>query len=180
VDELSVSISPAEPSGFDDGVYFLVTAFVNGEALFDWLDVDEFFKSLHPGGGGDPDGEGASTATRPLPIFNCSCGCFGCGGYYVDVTHTPEALVWENTYFTDGADREPFARWCYALPWRNVRDVAGELIAAIYSAQAQSPSGEVRYGSTGVEVTERLPYYLERYETLPDTGGTRDSGEVGQ
>jgi hypothetical protein len=177
MDELTVSISPAEPNGFLGGVYFLVTASVNGTPLFDYLDVDEFFKSLDPESGegrrNAPRKGAIGVVTRWLPIFNCDCGVFGCGGYHVDVTLTRDALLWE------GASPDPNAiaagtAVVYSFPWRNVRDVAGELIAAIYTAQAQSPSGEVRYGTTGVEVTERLPYYLERYEAL--AGHDMDGG----
>lgn len=28
------------------------------------------------------------------PMFNCTCGIFGCGGYYVDVTHQKDHVTW--------------------------------------------------------------------------------------
>lgn len=181
MDKLTVQIGPCEDSLFLDGVDFLVTALANGRALPDVLDVDEFFRALKGAGRVSAAGVGVRRRSkslpppaRRLPIFNCSCGCFGCGGYYVDVTLTPEALIWENAYTNEGARAEPRDRWRYAFPWHNVREVAGELIAAIYTARAQHPNCEIRYGATGVEVTERLSYYLECYEALPD--GTGRSG----
>ena len=53
-----------------------------------------------------------------------------------------------------------------AIAWENVVAVAGEILAGICVAQAKSPNGEVRYGTSGVEVTERLPFYRERRESL--------------
>jgi hypothetical protein len=169
-DELTVSFSPVEESHFDKGgVLFLVTASVNGTTLPDVLDVDEFFKSLSI----DllPTRRSGKRSRLPsaqrYPLFNCTCGVFGCGGYYVDVIIRTDGLIWENIYATLDKHQEPFARWRYVFSWDNIREISGELIAAIHGAQAQSPSGEVRYGDTGVEVTERLPFYLERYQGLP-------------
>lgn len=51
--------------------------------------VEEFFKSLlNPG---------------RYPLFTCSCGVFGCGGYYVEVVHETEGIIWltEQSPFND-------------------------------------------------------------------------------
>ncbi|WP_338543337.1 hypothetical protein [Paenibacillus tundrae] len=51
--------------------------------------VEEFFKSLlNPG---------------TYPLFTCSCGVFGCGGYYVEVVHETERIIWltEQSPFND-------------------------------------------------------------------------------
>jgi hypothetical protein len=189
MDNLAVNIEPWEQSRVEGGVCCIVQAVVNGTPLPDVLDLDEFFKSLAPLSRLDDDAVRRTVKTRKarkpvtvrcLPIFNCSCGCFGCGGYYVDVTVTADALVWENRYspFMSAASAEqgigePLARWRYAFDWANVRDVAGELLAAIYTAQAHSPNGEVGYGAFGVEVTARLPVYLEAYEALSAVTATR-------
>ncbi|MDQ0170080.1 hypothetical protein [Paenibacillus tundrae] len=51
--------------------------------------VEEFYKSL------------LSPGTYPL--FTCSCGVFGCGGYYVEVVHETERIIWltEQSPFND-------------------------------------------------------------------------------
>lgn len=28
------------------------------------------------------------------PMFTCTCGIFGCGGYYVDVAHRDQYIIW--------------------------------------------------------------------------------------
>lgn len=51
--------------------------------------VEEFFKSLlNPG---------------VYPLFTCTCGIFGCGGYYVEVIHEAERVIWltEQSPFDD-------------------------------------------------------------------------------
>ncbi|MEK3786894.1 hypothetical protein [Paenibacillus sp. FSL K6-1230] len=51
--------------------------------------VEEFFKSLlNPG---------------IYPLFTCTCGIFGCGGYYVEVIHEADRIIWltEQSPFND-------------------------------------------------------------------------------
>jgi hypothetical protein len=42
--------------------------------------VDEFFNSL--------------TQLGKFPMYTCSCGIFGCGGFYVDVLYNKETVIW--------------------------------------------------------------------------------------
>ncbi|WP_334076638.1 hypothetical protein [Paenibacillus sanfengchensis] len=51
--------------------------------------VDVFFQSL--------------LAPGKYPMFTCTCGIFGCGGYYVDVYHEDHSVIWitEQTPFMD-------------------------------------------------------------------------------
>ncbi|WP_055106876.1 hypothetical protein [Paenibacillus ihumii] len=65
--------------------------YINGNKL-DQDEVfveEEFFKSLlHPG---------------KYPMFTCTCGIFGCGGYYVEVIHEDKSVIWitEQSPFED-------------------------------------------------------------------------------
>ncbi|OMF02625.1 hypothetical protein [Paenibacillus sp. FSL H7-0331] len=70
-----------------------ISLYINGSKL-DEDEVfveDEFFKSLlNPG---------------KYPMFTCTCGIFGCGGYYVEVIHEGERVIWltEQSPFEDRA-----------------------------------------------------------------------------
>lgn len=152
MDTLSVSISPYEANLALDGYVFTVTAIVNGRSLPDWLDVDEFFSSLHQSG--------------RLPIFNCSCGCLGCGGYYMDVHAEARSVTWANRYKTDGKREAPFDDCFYRFAREDIRNAAGELLATLYTITGQNPGAEVRSGTTGVDLAERLPYYQQQYDSL--------------
>lgn len=171
LDKLAVEIEPCLEDAMEGGALFLVHVFVNGEALPDVLDVDVFFNGLDTGHLGRPERRAGKNRHWKNPIwrmppFNCSCGVFGCGGYYVDVTVAPNALIWANHYRSMSLREEPVKRWRGEFAWENVVAVAGEILAGICVAQARSPNGEVRYGTSGVEVTERLPFYRERRESL--------------
>lgn len=62
-----------------------ISLFING----DKLDEEVFFKSLLTPG--------------RYPMFTCTCGIFGCGGYYVEVIHEDKFVIWltEQTPFED-------------------------------------------------------------------------------
>lgn len=155
MDRLDVSISPFEdneaPFG---GIVFTVTAAVNGRSLPDWLDVDEFFNALGRSG--------------RLPIFNCSCGVLGCGGYFVDVQSAADCWVWANRYSGEWASIKPFDECRFVFPWRNVREAAGLLLAMLYTITAQRPGEPVYSATTGLDLAERLPYYVDKYNSLPE------------
>ena len=72
MDQLAVTIAPEEETDYGEpalGLY--ASAVVNGQELPEVLDIDVFFEAL--------------TGSGPLPLFTCTCGVFGCGGYYVGV-----------------------------------------------------------------------------------------------
>jgi hypothetical protein len=59
------------------------------------------------------------------PLFYCTCGDFGCGGYWVDVECTKDAWIWRNGYYPADED-EPEQQWPmyefeYRIPWSQVR-----------------------------------------------------------
>ncbi|WP_052714227.1 hypothetical protein [Paenibacillus dauci] len=65
--------------------------YINGNKLAEdeILVIDEFFDSLlRPG---------------KYPLFTCTCGIFGCGGYYVEVIHDTHSITWitEQSPFED-------------------------------------------------------------------------------
>ena len=153
MDRLDVRISPfrIDESPFG-GVVFTVTALVNGRTLPEWLDVDAFFGALAKDG--------------RLPVFNCSCGVLGCGGYFVDVQITPDAWIWTNRYHSEYASAAPFARCRFAFPWENVREVAGRLLATLRTITAGHPGEPVHSATTGPDLAERLPFYVEKYDAL--------------
>lgn len=72
-----------------------------------------FFQSLlHPG---------------KFPMFTCTCGIFGCGGYYVDVLHTNTTVTWitEQSPFTNASDESSNV---FIFSWSNLLNFAEELI----------------------------------------------------
>jgi len=68
-----------------------ILLYINGSKLDEdeVFVVEEFFKSiLNPG---------------KYPLFTCTCGIFGCGGYYIEVIHEVESVIWltEQSPFDD-------------------------------------------------------------------------------
>jgi hypothetical protein len=83
MDRLVVTIGPAEGVGDNEPTLGLYgAAVVNGQELPDVHDIDVFFEAL--------------TNSGPLPLFTCTCGVFGCGGYYIGVAHGADAWIWRN------------------------------------------------------------------------------------
>ncbi|CAH1207358.1 hypothetical protein PAECIP111892_02859 [Paenibacillus auburnensis] len=67
--------------------------------------VTEFFKSLAQQG--------------EFPMFTCSCGNFGCGGFYIKVNYKNQCVLWETEQATYGK---------FLFSRNNIRLVALELI----------------------------------------------------
>ncbi|MFE4709804.1 MULTISPECIES: hypothetical protein [unclassified Paenibacillus] len=68
-----------------------IALYINGEKLDqdEVFVVNEFFQSL--------------LCPGKYPMFTCTCGIFGCGGYYVEVIHEVEHVSWltEHSPFLD-------------------------------------------------------------------------------
>jgi hypothetical protein len=61
------------------------------------------------------------------PMFTCTCGIFGCGGYYVDVVHNNETMIWttEQSPFTDSTFKDSNR---FVFSWSNIIEFTEELI----------------------------------------------------
>ncbi|ULL16410.1 hypothetical protein DVH26_19365 [Paenibacillus sp. H1-7] len=74
---------------------------------------EEFFKSLlNPG---------------KYPLFTCTCGIFGCGGYYVQVIHEDNSMIWvtEQSPFKDRSFKSSNK---FVFSWDQIISFSEELI----------------------------------------------------
>jgi hypothetical protein len=75
--------------------------------------IDEFFNSLlYP---------------AKYPMFTCTCGIFGCGGYYVEVRHVEETVIWQ-TEQHPFSDKSIKSSNKFIFPLSNIIDFAEELV----------------------------------------------------
>jgi hypothetical protein len=137
MDQLAVTLTPAEGAGYNEptlGLY--AAAVVNGQELPEVLDIDVFF--------------GALTGTGVLPLFTCTCGVFGCGGYYIGVAHTADAWIWRNRYPPDDAPNPAHVMEVGELrfAWPQVRAVATDLLATLHGLQRDKPGVRLMVAST--------------------------------
>lgn len=81
--------------------------------------VEQFFNSLlHPG---------------EYPMFTCTCGIFGCGGYYVNVSHTSEGILWstERTPFKEFSELPHLNRTIFHFTWEGIVSVAQQFLSQL-------------------------------------------------
>lgn len=92
-----------------------ILLYINGSKLDEdeVFEVDEFFKSiLNPG---------------IYPLFTCTCGIFDCGGYYVEVIHEIEGVIWltEQSPFNDRTIKSSNK---FTFSWDQILHFSEELI----------------------------------------------------
>ncbi|MDQ0114040.1 hypothetical protein [Paenibacillus harenae] len=88
-----------------ESVYLYVNEIRINEHADEVFVITEFFNSL--------------ACERKFPMFTCSCGIFGCGGFYIDVYHKKESVIWCTEQSSN--KKHIFSR-------ENIRFVAEELI----------------------------------------------------
>lgn len=157
MDQLAVTLAPAEGAGYNEptlGLY--AAAVVDGLELPEVLDSDVFSEAL--------------TGTGVLPLFTCTCGVFGCGGYYSGVAHTADAWIWRNRYPPDAAPNPAHVMEVGELgfAWPQVRAVATDLLATLHRLQRDKPGVRLTAASTGIDLRDRLAYYEEQVQAIPD------------
>ncbi|MFU1795607.1 hypothetical protein ACM1RC_17230 [Paenibacillus azoreducens] len=96
-------------------VEWIISLYINGDKL-DEDEVfveEEFFKSL--------------LSPRKYPMFTCTCGVFGCGGYYVEVIHESDELIWltEQSPFMDRSIKSSNR---FVFSWNQIISFSEELI----------------------------------------------------
>lgn len=81
-----------------------VELYADREAMDDIVDIEVLFAAIKTDG--------------HYPLFTCSCGCFGCGGYYVDVACRDDFWILRNKY--DPNSDKLIAEFEYRFPWEQV------------------------------------------------------------
>lgn len=63
-------------------------------------------------------------------MFTCTCGIFGCGGYYVDVVHNNETMIWttEQSPFMDSTIKSSNI---FVFLWTNIIEFTEEFIQGL-------------------------------------------------
>lgn len=92
--------------------------------------VEEFFKSiLSPG---------------IYPLFTCSCGVFGCGGYYVEVIHEAERIIWltEQSPFSDQTIESSNK---FIFSWAQIIEFSRELLQEFEHLKSMMSSNELEF-----------------------------------
>lgn len=106
---LTVQLSH-EPSPVG-GISVFAKVLVGKKRMPDILDVAIFFQALEHSG--------------RYPLFTCECGCFGCGGYYVEVECTKQEWILRNTYHP--LEKRLLERFEYHVVWKQVYQAARQI-----------------------------------------------------
>ncbi len=139
MDRIKITI---EQEFVDDGAMF-VSVYINGQTMPKMLNLDAFFAVKEQQG--------------QVPLFTCGCGDFGCGGYYVDVVCTNEALTLHNSYHRFNHTLQ--AEFEYLLEWQQVRGVAEEIVTCLQKVQERNPQAFVTLGHCGENLLDRINEY---------------------
>lgn len=78
------------------------------------------------------------------PMFTCTCGIFGCGGYYVDVVHDNEAMIW-TTQQSPYEDKTIKSTNRFVFSWSNIIDFSEKLIQRLEELQSLMISNELEF-----------------------------------
>jgi hypothetical protein len=99
------------------------------------LDVDEFFKAMETPG--------------ISPLFTCSCGGFGCGGYFVKVIHDQTGVIFKNSYKPEGTldDSNLIDRFEFAVPWGDIKRMSEKILEIIAEIISKWPGYLIFSGS---------------------------------
>ena len=139
MDRIKITI---EQEFVEDGPMF-VSVYINGQTMYGILNLEAFFAVKEQQG--------------QMPLFTCGCGDFGCGGYFVDVACTDEALILHNSYHRFNHTLE--AEFEYFLDWQQVRGVAEEIIMYLQKVQERNPQAFVTQGYGGENLLDRISEY---------------------
>lgn len=149
--EFEYEESPAS----NNGIGFFITVWFNDVNMKDILDVDEFFKVI--------DTAGIS------PLFTCSCGGFGCGGYYVEAIHEKTGIVFKNSYkpLETVAESSIIERFEFTVSWEEIYRMGKQILDLLEEIIAKWPGYLIFSGSySELDLAERIDCYRETWHRL--------------
>jgi hypothetical protein len=90
------------------------------------------------------------------PMFTCTCGIFGCGGYFVEAAHNNETMIW-TTEQSPFMDRSINSSNIFVFSWSNIIEFTEELIQRLEELKSLMLSNEIEFR-----------YDLEKYKDIMD------------
>ncbi|MBP2654661.1 MAG: hypothetical protein H6Q73_2230 [Firmicutes bacterium] len=129
--QMTVNITHEEsPAG---GISVFVDVYFGERKMQDILDVAVFFQAIVKSG--------------RYPLFTCGCGCFGCGGYYVDVECTDKDWILRNKYHP--LEKSLLENFEYHVSWEQVHNVAAQIKGYIMQLIQKNPGTMLMSGTIG-------------------------------
>ncbi|WP_028775918.1 hypothetical protein [Shimazuella kribbensis] len=156
MDQIQIDIDQDDSAISNQAISLFVTVYINNKKQTDILDIDEFFQSIQ-----DPG---------IYPLFTCDCGFFGCGGYYVHVTHDEQGYRLQNSY-------KPYDVWNkknrihtfqYLLDWHEIYLVGKKLIDLLNQLHKHDQSLDASSGMYGMNLISKISYYKHILGKLND------------
>ena len=97
------------------------------------------------------------------PLFTCSCGTFGCGGYYINVSHSDNEIVFRNIYKPVEEPNEAYLIEAFecALSWEDLYFIVSEVYEKLVWISGQYQNYDVCSGTYGPGLMNRLSSYGE-------------------
>jgi hypothetical protein len=149
MDNIQIQIEMEKSPASNNALSIFVQLLINNKKMNDILDIDAFFDLLI--------NQGAS------PLFTCTCGNFGCSGYYVQILHQDKGILLKNSYYPDAQwNREKvIEKFEYFICWNNVNHIAKKLLRFLNQVVKQYPHFEIYSGVFGLNLVEKIPLYKE-------------------
>jgi len=116
------------------GIGIVAELYVGERKMEDILDIEVFFQAIESSG--------------RYPLFTCDCGCFGCGGYYVDIECTEDAWIMRNKYHPHD-EEELVEEFEYHFRWAHVYMVATQIKDYIIQVGETYPGTLLASGESG-------------------------------
>ena len=139
---LSVDIDHEEAP--TNGISMYIDVYVDDKIMDDILDIEVFFDAIEKNG--------------RYPLFTCTCGCFGCGGYYVDIECTEDAWIMKNKYHPHD-ERILVEEFEYRFTWTQVCLVATQIKDHVMRiCQEQSEPVPIISGASGNDLRNCLQH----------------------
>jgi len=113
----------------------------------DIIDIDELFSIVSEDG--------------YIPVFTCSCGSFGCGGYYIRIFKKDKGLVLKNSYrpVENPAERDIISTFQYEISWKELYALLREVYEKCREVRNAFPACGMCSGAYGKDISKQMNQY---------------------
>lgn len=151
MDNWSIKYSHDESPAGNKLISIYIKLIFDGVEMADIVDIDGWYEAVLSEG--------------KKPLFTCGCGNFGCGGYFMEVSHSAQGVRLKNKYHPLD-ENDLIEALDFEISWEDIFLIYTEIVDYLVEIRDRYPEYELCIGTYSDNLVIKIEKYQRIYEYL--------------